>query len=69
MPRFVAADFLPDYTSELPSLSEHPIIAERIKFRRELLAQSDVTGLHIHIGVLLEEVTIAVIIPSRPNYS
>eukprot|EP00928_Gymnodinium_smaydae_P017244 TRINITY_DN16595_c0_g3_i2.p1 TRINITY_DN16595_c0_g3~~TRINITY_DN16595_c0_g3_i2.p1 ORF type:complete len:1750 (-),score=255.28 TRINITY_DN16595_c0_g3_i2:53-5251(-) len=54
VPRFVAADFLPDYTPALPSLMEHPMLAERIEFRKRVQAMDDISGVHMHIGCLLE---------------
>ena len=75
IPRFVAADFLPDYTplfrasdevaAQLlpaeeeedctpPSASVHPILAERVAFRKLLRNTDGIAGVHVHIGCLLE---------------
>ena len=55
VPRFVAADFLPNYTSETcQSARLHPMLAERIEFRNHLSSLVDIAGVHVHIGCLLE---------------
>ena len=55
VPRFVAADFLPDYTCDTSRSAQlHPMLAERIQFRKHLSKLTDITGLHVHIGCLLE---------------
>ena len=55
VPRFVAADFLPDYTApQTQSAQEHPMLIERIEFRKYVLSLNEIAGVHMHVGCLLE---------------
>lgn len=55
VPRFVAADFLPDYTCDTSrSAHLHPMLAERIQFRKHLADLVDIAAVHVHIGCMLE---------------